>query len=145
MGANYQTRPAAARDFDFAWAAYEPAVKTVIGAHRPWESDQERQRFRSIWSPEETVIIQVGGEDVGWVSVQASGQTMTITNLALLDAKQRQGVGTEVFNDLVSEARTKGQSLEFSILKGSGFVETVKRAGSVSIGEDQVSTRMQLR
>jgi ribosomal protein S18 acetylase RimI-like enzyme len=60
-------RPACSDDYDFALKLYVEAIRPLASAWREWvDADQEAQ-FTNLWRPDDTKIITLTGEDIGWV------------------------------------------------------------------------------
>ncbi len=60
-------RPALSADYPFALKLYIEAIKPLASTWIEWVDEDQKALFASLWRPDDTWIITLNGEDVGWV------------------------------------------------------------------------------
>jgi ribosomal protein S18 acetylase RimI-like enzyme len=121
-------RPAYSDDYTFALNLYFEAIKPLAGAWIEWvEADQEAQ-FANLWRPDDTTIITLKGEDIGWVEFRQTGTEVFLKQLHIAPAYQRRGVGSRVMRLLNEQART-AKSMALFVLKNNSAFRFYERHG----------------
>lgn len=103
----YGLRTALATDVEFLFNVSTKAMEPVDNALNPDKVsaiEVEFEKYRQKFIPEEIQIITHSGEDVGRLRVVRSSESIYIGGIQLLPEFQGKGIGTGIFNDLLSES-----------------------------------------
>ena len=60
-------RPACSDDYRFALRLYVETIKPFASAWIDWADAGQGALFASLWRPDDTRIITLSGQDIGWV------------------------------------------------------------------------------
>ena len=122
-------RPACSDDYYFALGLYTEAIRPLAGAWIKWvEADQEAQ-FASLWRPNDTRIITLDGQDIGWVEFRRTGDELFLKQFYISPAYQRRGIGSQVLRLLREEQRGSAASMALFVLKNNPAFRFYKRHG----------------
>ena len=111
-------RPACSDDYDFALKLYVEAIRPLASAWIEWvDADQEAQ-FASLWRPNDTRIIVLDGEEIGWVEFRQTKDEVFLKQLYTTPKHQRQGIGSQIIRLLNEQART-AKSMALFVLKNN--------------------------
>ena len=119
-------RPALSADYPFALKLYIEAIKPLASTWIEWVDEDQKALFASLWRPDDTWIITLNGEDVGWVEFRRTGDEIFLKQLYILPEHQRRGVGSRVMRLLLEERRGAAKSMALFVLKNNpahGFYE----------------------
>jgi ribosomal protein S18 acetylase RimI-like enzyme len=133
VNATIALRPAQAKDYDFALGLYVETIKPYTVAFMPWVDTVETARFARLWTPADTRIIALDGQDVGWLEASDTGPEIFLKQFYLLPALQRRGIGTDVMQRLLTEWRAR--SVVLTVLKNNPARRLYERLGFVVVGE----------
>ncbi len=132
-------RPACLDDYAFALKLYVEAIRPLASAWIEWvEADQEAQ-FANLWRPNDTWIITLDSQEIGWVEFRWTGDELFLKQLYITPKHQRQGIGSQVIR-LLNEQATTAKSMALFVLKNNptyrfyerhGFKIKVERKGVV--------------
>ncbi|RLP71297.1 N-acetyltransferase [Mycetocola reblochoni] len=86
-----------------------------------------RERFRSGYRPENTMIVVVDGTDVGCIAVRPDGDERWVEHFYLPRRLQGAGIGTAVLDRVL--ALHGGRVLRLNVLRGSRAQRLYERAG----------------
>jgi len=122
-------RPACSDDYAFALNLYIEAIRSLAGAWIKWvEADQEAQ-FASLWRPNDTRIIVLNGEEIGWVEFRAAEAEVFLKQLYISPMHQRRGIGSRVMRMLLEERRGTAKSMALFVLKNNPAFSFYQRHG----------------
>ena len=122
-------RPACSDDYAFALNLYIEAIRPLAGAWIKWvEADQEAQ-FASLWRPNDTRIIVLNGEEIGWVEFRAAEAEVFLKQLYISPMHQRRGIGSRVMRMLLEERRGTAKSMALFVLKNNPAFSFYQRHG----------------
>jgi ribosomal protein S18 acetylase RimI-like enzyme len=112
-------RPACLDDYAFALKLYVEAIRPLASAWIEWvDADQEAQ-FASLWRPNDTRIIVLDGEEIGWVEFRATEDEVFLKQLYISPTHQRRGIGSRVMRLLLEERRGMAKSMALFVLKNN--------------------------
>jgi ribosomal protein S18 acetylase RimI-like enzyme len=127
-------RSASLDDYPFALKLYVEAIRPLASAWREWvDADQEAQ-FTNLWRPDDTKIITLEGEDIGWVEFRWTGDELFLKQLYIAPKHQRQGIGSQIVWLLNEQART-AKSMALFVLKNNNAFRFYQRHGFKVIHE----------
>jgi ribosomal protein S18 acetylase RimI-like enzyme len=112
-------RSASLDDYPFALKLYVEAIRPLASAWIKWvDADQEAQ-FASLWRPNDTRIIVVDGEEIGWVELRQPEDEIFLKQLYISPAYQRRGIGSRVMRLLLAERCRTAKSMALFVLKNN--------------------------
>jgi N-acetylglutamate synthase-like GNAT family acetyltransferase len=88
------------------------------------------------------IICLDDGAQAGRVLVDRSGGGMRLVDIAVVDARQRQGLGTQVIQALQQECRAQGAELKLQVIKESAAERLYRQLGFTVMSEDSLRRRM---
>jgi len=122
-------RPARSADYPFALHLYVQTIKPLATVWMGWvDADQEAQ-FAGLWKLEDTRIITLKGEEIGWVEFRQTGNEVFLKQLYIALTHQRRGIGSEVMRLLLEEQRETAKSMALFVLKNNPALCFYKRHG----------------
>ncbi|WP_457090458.1 GNAT family N-acetyltransferase [Microvirga sp. P5_D2] len=89
-------RPARADDYTFALNLYLETIKPYASEWFSWVPEKEEAQFSDLWRPDDTRVIVLDGNDVGWVEIRQTGDEIFLKQLSVVPGYQGQGIGTHV-------------------------------------------------
>ena len=148
MGQTPELRSARLEDVDFAWRLYADAVEPYVGPYiatrfqREWREEEERLRFIGWWTPDNTSIVTIDNEQVGWLHVEEAEDEILLVNYCIACEFRRRGIGSSVLRLLLDRWSTTQKPIAHSVLKGCPYQEFFARFGFQVIGEDELTILM---
>jgi ribosomal protein S18 acetylase RimI-like enzyme len=134
-------RPACSDDYAFALNLYIEAIRPIAGTWIEWiEADQEAQ-FANMWRPDDTKIITLKGEDIGWVEFRRTGDELFLKQLYITPKHQRQGIGSQVIR-LLNEQATTAKSMALFVLRNNPAYRFYERHGFEVVQETHTTLVM---
>jgi ribosomal protein S18 acetylase RimI-like enzyme len=135
-------RPASSDDYPFALRLYLETIKPLASAWIKWvEADQEAQ-FASLWRPNDTRIIVLDGEEIGWVEFRAAEDEVFLKQLYITPAHQRRGIGSHVMRLLLEKQRGTAKSMALFVLKNNPALRFYERHGFGIVRETRTTLVM---
>ena len=128
-------RPARAQDFDYCASLYFTGMRRII---QELKLDMAAQvaSFRQQWEFLQVRIITFDGADVGWLQSFAQGDAVFLAQLFVDDSLQRQGIGTQVMNCVIGEAKSARQAVTLGVVKINPAFRLYQRLGFRITHED---------
>jgi ribosomal protein S18 acetylase RimI-like enzyme len=121
-------RPAHADDYAFALNLYIEAVRPLASAWIDWVEADQKAQFASLWRPDDTWIITLNGQEIGWVEFRQTGDETFLKQLYVAPLHQRRGIGSQVMRRLNEQGRT-AKSMALFVLKNNPAFRFYKRHG----------------
>jgi ribosomal protein S18 acetylase RimI-like enzyme len=106
-------------DYAFALNLYLKAIKPLATAWIGWVDDEQEAQFASLWRPNDTRIIVLDGEEIGWVEFRATEDEVFLKQLYISPTHQRRGIGSRVMRLLLEERRGMAKSIALFVLKNN--------------------------
>jgi ribosomal protein S18 acetylase RimI-like enzyme len=107
---------------------------------------QFRARQMSYASNYKTAVQEIvcaeDGTPAGMILVERMADGMRLIDIAVMDGKRRQGLGTAAIRDLQQECRTRNWTLKLQVLKGNPAERLYRRLGFEVVGEDSLRRQM---
>jgi ribosomal protein S18 acetylase RimI-like enzyme len=122
-------RPACSDDYAFALTLYVETIKPLATAWMEWVDQDQEAQFESLWRPDDTRIITLYGEDLGWVEFRQTGDELFLKQLYISPAHQRHGIGSQVMRLLLKEQRGAAKSMALFVLKNNPAFQFYRRHG----------------
>ena len=118
-------RPACADDYVFAFGLYVEAIKPLATAWTEWVYEDQQAQFASLWRPDDTRIIVLDDEDIGWVEFRRTGDEVFLKQLYISSRHQGRGIGSFVMRRLleVQHATASGRKARDGEVDGAVRVE----------------------
>jgi len=104
-------RRASPEDLNFLFTVSTEAMRPVIETLNPdkvFNREEELKKYKEKFKPEDIEVIQYGGQDVGRLRVVRSNESIYVGGIQILPEYQRQGIGSAIFSDLISESEQTG-------------------------------------
>jgi GNAT superfamily N-acetyltransferase len=127
-------RPAVSQDFEYCKRLYFTGMKKII-EELGLDMAAQAASFVQNWDLAEVRIIAVGG-DVGWLQSSMRIDGLFLAQLFVDDPFQRQGIGTEVMNRLISQAARLNQPVRLAVVKTNPALRLYDRLGFHITHED---------
>ncbi|MGF9758288.1 GNAT family N-acetyltransferase [Microvirga sp. 0TCS3.31] len=134
-------RPARSADYPFALHLYVQTIKPLATAWMGWVDDEQEAQFANLWRPDDTKIITLKGEDIGWLEFRWTGDELFLKQLYITPKHQRQGIGSQIIRLLNEQART-AKSMALFVLKNNPAFRFYQRHGFEVIRETHTTLVM---
>ena len=121
-------RPALSADYSFALSLYVQTIKPLATAWMAWVDHEQEAQFASLWRPDDTWIITLNGQEIGWVEFRQTGDETFLKQLYVAPLHQRRGIGSQVVRRLNEQDRT-AKSMALFVLKNNPAFRFYKRHG----------------
>jgi ribosomal protein S18 acetylase RimI-like enzyme len=122
-------RPSHSGDFELAQRLYINCMKPLLTNLGAWDEADTRSRFASYFDTRQIKVVQVDGEDIGWVQVSETDSDVNLDQIHLMPAFQRHGIGSSIILDIMRATEAKRKPLLLSIVRGNKAIELYKRLG----------------
>ena len=113
----------------FALNLYIQATRPLASAWIEWVDAGQEAQFASLWRPDDTRIIVLDGQEIGWVEFRATGDEIFLKQLYISPAHQRRGIGSRVMRLLLEERRGTAKSMALFVLKNNSALRFYRRHG----------------
>jgi ribosomal protein S18 acetylase RimI-like enzyme len=134
-------RPACSDDYVFVLDLYHKAIKPLANAWVDWVDEEQEAQFANLWRLDDTKIITLKGDDIGWVEFRRTGDEVFLKQLYITPKRQRQGIGSQVIRLLNEQART-AKSMALFVLKNNPAFRFYQRHGFEVIRETHTTLVM---
>jgi ribosomal protein S18 acetylase RimI-like enzyme len=129
-------RAAEAADSEFAYRVLERTMREVaVAAWGKWSEAEGRERTASDARAGRSQIIQWGSEPVGLLCVDKLDTHTQLDQLYVLPDYQRRGIGAEVLQLILSEARSAKRPVRLRVLRANPAKNFYARHGFKVISE----------
>jgi GNAT superfamily N-acetyltransferase len=134
---NVGFRAARPEDFAFARDLYFETMRWVIERLFGWDKKHQEESFAGFFKLDEVRIITVGARDVGWIQERPEAESIYLGGLYVMPAMQRQGIGGQVLETVLAEARSESKSVTLAVVKINPALHFYERRGFRIIREDE--------
>ena len=140
-----ETRQATAGDLDYAWSVYSENIRPYIEPKLKdtWVDAKQKERFLTIWRPEESYMITVDEKPIGWGAAKISDKEVTLIHHYIEPAAQRKGYSTRLLSELLKEWTGKGRTVHAEVLRDPQAQALYQRLGFIKIKEAELTDLMQ--
>ncbi|MEL6401988.1 MAG: GNAT family N-acetyltransferase, partial [Cyanobacteria bacterium J06626_4] len=119
------------RLFDLHKVSLGPYVEQIFG----WEDNRQRQLFNQNFIPENGHWICTDQIRVGVVIYKIYPERFYLEKIEIYPEFQRQGYGSQVIVDIISQADEKSLPVELQVFKINPAIALYKRLGFAQLGE----------
>jgi ribosomal protein S18 acetylase RimI-like enzyme len=113
-----QTRPARPEDIEFLAEVFLSSMRESIALARGyWDPAKEHEQFRKQLELQNTLVIQVDGLDVGFVTVRQESDKIVVNTLCVSEAHQGRGIGSAIMRGIMTRAEAAASPVELFVLK----------------------------
>jgi ribosomal protein S18 acetylase RimI-like enzyme len=135
-------RPALSADYSFALSLYVQTIKPLAIAWMAWVDHEQEAQFASLWRPDDTWIITLNGQEIGWVEFRQTGDETFLKQLYVAPLHQRRGIGSQVMRLLLEEQRETAKSMALFVLKNNPTYRFYERHGFKVVRETHTTLVM---
>jgi ribosomal protein S18 acetylase RimI-like enzyme len=122
-------RPAGSGDYAFAPHLYVKTIRPLATAWTEWVDEEQEALFASLWRPEDTRIIVLNGQEIGWAEFRQTGDEVFLKQLYISPAHQRRGFGSHIMRLLLEERCGVAKSMALFVLKNNPAFQFYQRHG----------------
>lgn len=130
-----------ADEYEAAYALKKAALGPHVIARWGWDDAQQRAIMDEKWRAKTFFRIEVEGEPVGTITVDATDGGIEIGEFYIAPEFQGRGIGGAVLEAVVREAG--GRPLELRVLKWNPALALYRRQGFVVVGETDIHYLME--
>jgi GNAT superfamily N-acetyltransferase len=137
MPTNIKLRVACDADFDFARSLYFETMRWIIERLFGWDEVRENKNFAQFFKIDEVKIITADDQDVGWIQEQIDDTSINLGSFYVMPFMQRRGIGAQVLQILLANARNQGKAITLAVVKINTAVHFYERYGFQITHEDE--------
>jgi len=130
-------RSAQPEDFAFCRRVCHETMRWIIEQLFGWDEHRQAEKFAGQWRLDETRIITYAGDDVGWLQTKAAEDAVFIGSIYLDTPFHGRGIGTQVMQIVIDEARRDGKAVALGVVKINPARRLYERLGFRTAGEDE--------
>jgi GNAT superfamily N-acetyltransferase len=134
---NIGLRAACNANFAFARGVYFETMRWIIERLFGWDQAREEKNFAQFFKLDEVRIITADARDVGWIQEQVDGTSINLGSFYLMPAMQRHGIGTQVLQTLLAQARSQSKVITLAVVKINPARQFYEKHGFRIINEDE--------
>jgi GNAT superfamily N-acetyltransferase len=134
---NIGLRAACNADFAFARGVYFETMRWIIERLFGWDQAREEKSFAQFFKLDEVRIITADARDVGWIQEQVDGTSINLGSFYLMPVMQRHGIGTQVLQTLLAQARSQSKVITLAVVKINPARQFYEKHGFRIINEDE--------
>lgn len=94
------------------FAALPPAMREGLVAR---QHEAQHRHYRAAWPDAEWLIVELGGEAIGRLYLDSSGDAFHLIDISLVPAARGGGLGGAILSDLVEAARRSGRRVSMHV------------------------------
>lgn len=144
MTAVFKLRPAMPKDRAFVEQVYFETQRWLIERLFGWRGDDvERAKFDEFYDEQHTQIVQIDGEDAGWLTVLRESDRIEVDSIYLAPEKQGAGLGTHLMEQIIAEAEVVEKRVTLSTAKINPARRLYERLGFELVNESEFKVYMQ--
>jgi ribosomal protein S18 acetylase RimI-like enzyme len=137
-------RPANLEDMPFLLELRQETMNPHLVASGLIPSMEEHVR-RILFRFDCAQIIELAGDAIGLLKIARDGAEWHLIQVQLKPAWQGQGLGAQLIQSVINEARNTGASLSLNVLKANPALRLYERLGFLVVEEAAHAYKMQLR
>lgn len=134
---NVGLRAARSDDFTFARHIYFETMRWIIERLFGWDQAREEHNFAKSFKLDDVSIITCDGQDVGWIQLELQGPTIFIDSFYITSAMQRRGIGTQILENLLAQAKDRSKPITLACVKFNPARSLYERHGFRTTHEDE--------
>ena len=124
--------------FDLHKASLGPYIDQIFG----WEENLQRQYFSQQFDMSQYDWIWIDQFRIGAVSYRIHPDRLHLERIEIYPAFQRQGYGSRVIADILSQSEERDLPVELQVFKINPAIALYKRLGFVPTGETNIHVQM---
>jgi len=132
----YSLRAVNGADFDFLYRLKVACLKEYVAAIWGWNEAKQRRLFSENFDTTAGQIVVAFGRDIGQLSVEEGLNEIFLSGIYILPAYQRQGLGSQILQDLLVGARANGWPVRLQVLIGNPAQRLYQRLGFAVTGRN---------
>jgi ribosomal protein S18 acetylase RimI-like enzyme len=137
-------RPATEADTEFARKTHHTSYRDVIVKQfGDFEEKVQDEFFAKSWKPETHQILLYGDEECGYFSYEVFDDHIFAHELVLLPAFQGKGIGSQVLQDLMEEAKRRGLPVRLQVLRENKAQHLYRKLGFKDAGSTDTHIQME--
>jgi GNAT superfamily N-acetyltransferase len=134
---NIGLRAACNEDFVFARSVYFETMRWIVERLFGWDEAREEKNFAEFFKLDEVRIITADAQDVGWIQEQVDSTSINIGSFYVMPVMQRHGIGTQVLQILVAQARNQSKAITLAVVKMNPALHFYEKHGFQTIKQDE--------
>ncbi len=116
-------------DAEFVNELTRQVMQAYVAKTWPSPGDQEAYFEKNLFVRQPTKIVQLDGKDIGRMTVLWSESSVIIDNIHLLPDYHGLGIGKELINAVIVEAKASGRAVELQVLIVNPAAKLYERIG----------------
>jgi GNAT superfamily N-acetyltransferase len=139
-------------DQEFLFAVYASTREEELSLWN-WDENQQRaflemqfraqsQQYGLCYPEADNNVIIFADHPVGRLLVDKMGPEITLVDIALLPEYRNRGIGTQLIESLLQEAKTLRKNVTLQVVRGSAAARLYERLGFTMVGGDAVYLEM---
>lgn len=138
----YTLRAATQDDYEWLRQLHHAVMRESLERIRGWNEAQQDTYFRASFDPDQLQIVEMGGEDVGVLSVVRRADELYVRDIQVVGLHQGKGLGTALIQDIQTEALERGLPVTLRVLRASRARRLYEQLRFVTTGETAVDYTM---
>jgi GNAT superfamily N-acetyltransferase len=138
-----QLREATPADRGFLWEVQRTAMRPAVEATWGWDEAFQARYFAERFATRDWFIVSVDRVDAGALRFIVEGDHVFLANVALLPEHQGRGVGTQLVNTVLEEAKRRNLPVRLQVLKANRARRLYERLGFRACGETETHVHME--
>jgi len=114
---SYTLREANENDFEFVRTIHHRTLRQYIEPIWGWDECQQDDQVRKIYDPKKFFIIQKYAKDIGILATEDRGIELFFASISIIPEVQRNGIGSQVIQDIIKEAKHRKIPISLQVLK----------------------------
>ena len=114
------------------FAALPPAMWEGLVAQ---QHEAQHRHYRAAWPDAEWLIVERGGEAIGRLYLDSSGDAFHLIDISLVPAARGAGFGGAILADVIAAARQSGRRVTINVERNNPALRLYERLGFAPIGE----------
>lgn len=136
-------RPATAGDQPVLFEVHRSVFRSHIEKLWGWDEVWQRENFASEFASATTSVIEEDGRIAGYIQVMEKHDRIYVQNVAISEAFQGKGIGTQLLEGLQSNAAARKVPLQLSVFRTNTPAQRLyERLGFRPVGETQTHVEM---
>jgi len=119
--------------FELHRASMGPYVEELFG---PWEDAIQWEFFDRWFRPEETLVVEIAGREVGVVGLQYGTDDVYVTRIEIHPDQQNRRIGTAVLRRVLAEAAKTSRTVSLHVFGINPALDLYHRLGFAAVTEE---------
>lgn len=136
-------RPATPEDHCFAESLYIANMAHLFRELGAWDEEAAVNRLRASFASTEIWLIEVDGQDVGWLQVCDKIESLELRQIHLVKSARGGGIGTCIMRYLMARAQAEQKRISLAVLPNNRARNLYQKLGFVFVGAEGVKLLMQ--